>query len=671
MRRIFQILFIIITCILPALASANSVEYVIDDQIFSGNFADALQTQADVFFHRNSNHFGGKMFFQDIKTVDKTYIQLGSDEKVCNKQVRGFYINSARGNRVRPLDEDSLVYLKSIDSSYDTLTLTGGIFVCSTPSNALYGYIQHTWHGVTYSLIAWAQYNFVTNRYTNIFDDVWSLIFNNLMVDWYVWDNYGGIAEIYGSWLNVTYVCGDGLIEAWELCDEWALNGVYTHCNTTCNGTYICDENEAPIGGMCEIGTIINNNLTGSLMITWTIVISWYTSTGATLVCATGTIITIINTEDVYTSIEIPCDPWLWSFIAASGGVWDGDISAPIEMSGEATLPELARDLPAETSTASYTYDIITTIKAGSDEAELRPSTGYFTINIHVWSEYNGKTVNVYRSEDGDHWIKNSPDETCDVVDNICSFQTNHLSFFAPAKLITTIKNTWSNGWWGWWGWVIVKDQCPENRDCSNSYYDSICGPCSLVEKIKNQVTDIIHGAAPVASIENSSYSAELNDAYLRSYSVGITTMPTVQQANLTGKLLRKYAAKMISQFATNVLSLKPNNLVVCNFKDISAETPETQYYMRLACKLGFMWLEADGTPNTVFNPNGEVTRAQFGTMLSRLLYGSKYNAQPGLRYDAHLQALQSAGIMTKISQPFMLELRGYVMLMMQRVSKK
>ena len=38
------------------------------------------------------------------------------------------------------------------------------------------------------------------------------------------------------------------------------------------------------------------------------------------------------------------------------------------------------------------------------------------------------------------------------------------------------------------------------------------------------------------------------------------------------------------------------------------------------------MGLESDGTPGKVFNPNTTVTRAQFGTMLSRLLYGNTYN---------------------------------------------
>jgi len=69
------------------------------------------------------------------------------------------------------------------------------------------------------------------------------------------------------------------------------------------------------------------------------------------------------------------------------------------------------------------------------------------------------------------------------------------------------------------------------------------------------------------------------------------------------------------------------------------------------------------------FNPNGLVTRAEFGTVLSRALYGDTYNDGDPY-YVNHLQALKDAGIMTKIDTPSQLEVRGYVMLMMQRAAE-
>jgi hypothetical protein len=59
----------------------------------------------------------------------------------------------------------------------------------------------------------------------------------------------------------------------------------------------------------------------------------------------------------------------------------------------------------------------------------------------------------------------------------------------------------------------------------------------------------------------------------------------------------------------------------------------------------------------TDFDPNGEVTRAQFGTILSRLIWGSTYDG--GVKfYTNHLNALKIAGIMTNITDPSMKELR-------------
>jgi hypothetical protein len=41
--------------------------------------------------------------------------------------------------------------------------------------------------------------------------------------------------------------------------------------------------------------------------------------------------------------------------------------------------------------------------------------------------------------------------------------------------------------------------------------------------------------------------------------------------------------------------------------------------YIKYACQLRIM-----GQGMTGFDPNGEVTRAQFGTVLSRILYGTQ-----------------------------------------------
>ena len=59
------------------------------------------------------------------------------------------------------------------------------------------------------------------------------------------------------------------------------------------------------------------------------------------------------------------------------------------------------------------------------------------------------------------------------------------------------------------------------------------------------------------------------------------------------------------------------------------------------------------------FNPEATMTRAQFGTVLSRLLYGNVHNsAGSGPRYQEHLKSLRATGIMKDISKPNREEIR-------------
>ena len=83
------------------------------------------------------------------------------------------------------------------------------------------------------------------------------------------------------------------------------------------------------------------------------------------------------------------------------------------------------------------------------------------------------------------------------------------------------------------------------------------------------------------------------------------------------------------------------------------------------------MGLESDWiVPQKSFRPNDIVTRAQFWTILSRLIFGDAYNISwnnSDLYYIKHLQALNDNWIMKMIEYPEMPEVRGWVMLMLQR----
>ena len=86
----------------------------------------------------------------------------------------------------------------------------------------------------------------------------------------------------------------------------------------------------------------------------------------------------------------------------------------------------------------------------------------------------------------------------------------------------------------------------------------------------------------------------------------------------------------MMSEFAIKVVRRTPDESRECNFKDINKEIPELQQYIRLSCQLGIMGLDYYGDPDIIFNPNYIVTRDQFVTILSRILFRNEYNIQHG-----------------------------------------
>lgn len=168
-------------------------------------------------------------------------------------------------------------------------------------------------------------------------------------------------------------------------------------------------------------------------------------------------------------------------------------------------------------------------------------------------------------------------------------------------------------------------------------------------------ITPAVNGAA--------NYGAELTGAYEYAFSKGITTMSSIDNANMYGEITRGQLAKMISNWAEKELGTKVDATKVCSFTDTNTAEGDLAAYLTKSCQMGLMGQGIDA-----FRPNAKVTRGEFGTTLSRALWGNKYDGATPF-YANHLQALKDAGIMTKIETPSQLEIRGYVMLMLQRSS--
>ena len=162
----------------------------------------------------------------------------------------------------------------------------------------------------------------------------------------------------------------------------------------------------------------------------------------------------------------------------------------------------------------------------------------------------------------------------------------------------------------------------------------------------------------------------EVFDAYKWAHQHGITTMDTLELADPDGYVVRWHLAKMVVNFAVNVLWREvPAIPSECHWNDKSSawESKEIKMYAEQSCALWVMWIYMEE-----FLPNKIVDRWEFGTVLSRLLWWDKYNVTDtnNMRYyEKHLRALKSEEIMTQIDNPLSRkELRKRVWVMLRRV---
>lgn len=163
------------------------------------------------------------------------------------------------------------------------------------------------------------------------------------------------------------------------------------------------------------------------------------------------------------------------------------------------------------------------------------------------------------------------------------------------------------------------------------------------------------------AIMQSNWYTRELNNAYRFAYLYKITTKDDIYSADLYGSLTRIAMAKMLSNYAINILGKTPNGTNNCKFNDVSTYM-DSAYDLGVsnACKLWIMWINM---PNNKFRPNDTITRWEFATALSRLLYNTPdWNPY----YQTHLSKLKSEWILTN-TNPNLEEIRWYVMLMLMR----
>lgn len=210
-----------------------------------------------------------------------------------------------------------------------------------------------------------------------------------------------------------------------------------------------------------------------------------------------------------------------------------------------------------------------------------------------------------------------------------------------------------SSSWGGWGGKTIKKDTTTTETDKTTEKEDTDNDVPLATENNSDTPTN------PSEVLDNW-FTKEQNDAYKFAFENWITTMEDIEKADMEGWLTRVAMAKMLSQYAINILKKTPDTNKECKFSDVTEEL-DAQYnnWVTLSCQLWIM-----GVWITEFRPNDEVTRAEFGTALSRMIYGTA--DWEWAYYKPHLEILKQLWIITN-DNPELKELRGYVMIMLMR----
>ena len=191
----------------------------------------------------------------------------------------------------------------------------------------------------------------------------------------------------------------------------------------------------------------------------------------------------------------------------------------------------------------------------------------------------------------------------------------------------------------------------------------------SAEESLDDEIQEIRNNVYTPSSEEIEKYGQEMFDAYNRAISKWITSIDDINNAKLNTNITRAELAKMMVVFMSWVVEKEPIITGTTVYKDVKEEKLwDLAWYIQLAYQYQIMWINADGTPMENFNPNKPISRWEFATVLSRVLFGDTYNQTESIYYEKHIEALNKANILGD-TNPNLTEWRWWIMTMLYRTT--
>ena len=188
-------------------------------------------------------------------------------------------------------------------------------------------------------------------------------------------------------------------------------------------------------------------------------------------------------------------------------------------------------------------------------------------------------------------------------------------------------------------------------KTCSKDSYLS-CENVNLIRCFKDNKNTVI----------NNWFSKEYNEAYIFAYNNKITTMPTIEQANMNWEIIRAEIAKMLSNWVKKFWYYADPN-IPCNFTDTASVKWDLATAIIESCQYWIMWQWINQ-----FRPYDKITKAEVATAVSRILWWTQYNWWSPF-YINHVNALKNAWILTDNSNINSNELRWNVMSILMKAN--
>ncbi len=436
-----------------------------------------------------------------------------------------------------------VVFNKRVDSITSTTAtvkfdFTDANYTVWTGPKTGTGYISiGTWDSYTNVVENWVitVATWTTNTASKIFGSLSANTKYNYSIS--ITDNYGNVSTAStGSFVTASAPID---LES-DTTSTWA---------TTLTGSNVTAGSGLTLSGSITVESDVND----SNSITWSLVLSWVT------------------------------------LITVSGGTWNGVIIPPTLVQSwsteNATNNEISTVVPQNTSvlngnttvTTTYTSTILQTVKLGWENwITLTSSWANFRVSFVVPNGTVWTTLKLYRSVDWTTWEANSPDTTCTLDSNkFCTFETNHLSYFAPT-LVTSATSMVTNNSWGsssssasswsswssWWYSSSSSSTTATNNNVevnTTSYVEATTTSVILDNKLSlTQLKDIIKGIKK-QSVSTKNWTVQISipefDAKIQIIIEGITKsyVKKAEKAKLTQKANKEF----FEQYSTLLLGLK------------------------------------------------------------------------------------------------------------------